>query len=51
MQSKRFHFVKGGSLWKCTDKMTPYIGYGKTPADAYYDWQVELEMATSDLHK
>lgn len=51
MQKKRFHFVKVGKLWKCTDSMTPYIGYGETPEYAYSDWQIELEMATSDLHK
>ncbi len=49
--SKRFRIFKKDNLWTCEDSMTPYFGKGNTPMEAYLDWQIELEMATSDLHK
>ena len=49
--NKRLHFKKVNGKWKCENKITPYIGYGSTPAAAFADWAIEIEMDASDLHK
>lgn len=50
-ENKRFHIYKKNNLWVCEDNKTQYVGIGSTPINAYSDWQLEIEIATSDLHK
>lgn len=48
----RYHITKLGHNWyQCLDKVTGTKGYGETFRLAAVNCQVELEMATSDIHQ
>lgn len=49
----RYHYTPGGlfGLWRCYDRWTNTVGYGKDVGRAHADCMMELEMNTSDIHK
>lgn len=49
--NKRFKITSTGGKWICYDSLTNTTGIGSTPVRAYNDCMLELEMATSDIHK